>query len=121
MLRGRKRYILLPPEECLKLELLPPGHPRYAPRLPRQAFSFYSIRVFLVSNRSIAYINPLDVPVVASSLPHFSVTIFDFLFLFPGPVPGTRRSTGRIPRPSTPTRPSPPPAPQRYSSSGPFF
>jgi len=51
MLRGRKRYILLPPEECLKLELLPPGHPRYATKLLRQAFSFYSIRVFLVFNR----------------------------------------------------------------------
>lgn len=27
MVRGRKRYILLPPEECNKLDLLPKGHP----------------------------------------------------------------------------------------------
>ncbi len=27
MIRGRKRYILLPPAECGKLELFPKGHP----------------------------------------------------------------------------------------------
>jgi hypothetical protein len=27
MVRGRKRYLLLPPEECSKLELFPRGHP----------------------------------------------------------------------------------------------
>lgn len=27
MIRGRKRYLLLPPEECSKLELYPRGHP----------------------------------------------------------------------------------------------
>ena len=33
MLRGRKRYLLMPPEECPKLELLPMGHPssRHSP------------------------------------------------------------------------------------------
>jgi hypothetical protein len=27
MIRGRKRYVLLPPRECPKLELYPRGHP----------------------------------------------------------------------------------------------